>query len=232
MARGPRSRACERRIAARTRLEIGWRRSPRVGLAPSARLDSTPVSQRALRTLILCAGLVAALALGGCGNKQDFRLEASTEGPYIDFGPVKYQVQMSRELNPSDEEDRSYLAGLPEGTGTVKPDEVFFGVWMRAENTSDTPMKAASDFEIIDTQEKVYRPIPLDAKSNPFAYVAATIAPKDLIPTANTPPSDGPIQGSLLLFRLDLESYQNRPLELRFRSPQDAGQEATIDLDL
>ena len=49
---------------------------------------------------------------------------------------------------------------------------------------------------------------------------------------ADTPPADGPIQGSLLLFKLDLASYQNRPLELHLKSPQNSSEVATISLDL
>jgi hypothetical protein len=187
---------------------------------------------RVLRSLLIGLALVATLALAGCGHKEEIRLTAETEGPYIDLGPVKYQVQMSRELNPADPEDRYYLKGLPEGTSKLSPEQVWFGVWMRAENESDAPAAAVRDFEITDSQEKVYRPVPLDPNANPFVYVPGTIQPGELIPAADTPPSDGPIQGSLLLFRLDLASYQNRPLELHMRSPQNPDETATISLDL
>ena len=187
---------------------------------------------RVLRPLIIGLALVAGLAVAGCGNKEEVRLHAETEGPYIDFGPVKYQVQMSRELNPADAEDRYYLKGLPEGTTKLSPEQVWFGVWVRAENESDGPVPAVRDFEITDSAEKVFRPVPLDPNANPFVYVPGTIPAGELIPAADTPPSDGPIQGSLLLFKLDLASYQNRPLELHLKSPQNPREVATISLDL
>ena len=115
---------------------------------------------RVLRPLIIGLALVAGLAVAGCGNKEEVRLHAETEGPYIDFGPVKYQVQMSRELNAADAEDRYYVKGLPEGTSRLSPEQVWFGVWMRAENESDGPVPAVRDFEITDAQE-------VDAAYNP-----------------------------------------------------------------
>jgi hypothetical protein len=190
------------------------------------------VSPRLLRTVLLALTLVAALAAAGCGNKPHPRLEADTEGPYIDFGPVKYQVQLSRELNPRDPEDSFYLRGLAEGTAKIPKEQVWFGVWMRAQNTGTTPQPAAREFEITDSQDKVYRPVPLDTKSNAFAYVPSLLRPKAVLPEPSTPAASGPIQGALLLFRLDLSAYQNRPLELHLRSPQDPKQKAVISLDL
>ncbi len=187
---------------------------------------------RALRILALGLALVAAFGVAGCGNKEDEVLEALTEGPYIDIGEVKYQVQMSRELNPYDIEDQGYLKGLPEGTETPGPEEVFFGVWMRAENVGSEPAPAVREFEIIDTQEKIYRPVPLDTEINVFAYQPRIIPSQELIPAADSAAATGPIQGSLVLFRLSLESYQNRPLQLRFQSPTEPGKEGVIDLDL
>lgn len=191
-----------------------------------------PVTRRALRIVLLGLAVAAALGAAGCGTKGEPALEAETEGPYVDFGEVKYQVQMSRELNPADVEDGFYLRGLPEGTEDIPPDKVFFGVWMRAQNTGDEPAEAAREFEITDSQETVYRPIPLDPRENAFVYEGGTIGPNNLIPEANTPASEGPIQGSLLLFRLDIDSYENRPLQLHFRSPTDPELEGSIDLDL
>ena len=187
---------------------------------------------RVLRILAVGLALVAALGVAGCGNKEDEVLEALTEGPYIDIGEVKYQVQMSRELNPYDIEDQAYLRGLPAGTEKPGPDEVFFGVWMRAQNVGEEAAPAVRDWEIIDTQEKIYRPVPLDPAINVFAYYPREIPSQELIPAIGSPASSGPIQGALLLFRLSLESYQNRPLQLRFQSPTEPGTEGIIDLDL
>ena len=51
--------------------------------------------------------LGAALALAGCGDKLETRTVGETEGLYIDVGDLKYQVQISRIINPYDVEDRN-----------------------------------------------------------------------------------------------------------------------------
>ena len=82
----------------------------------------------------------------------------------------------------------------------------------------------------MDTQENVYRPIPLDEKSNQFAYQSNPIPPKGLIPQPDSVAAEGVIQGSLLLFKLKTDSLQNRPLEFRFR--RGSGVTGIVDLDV
>ena len=97
--------------------------------------------------------------------------------------------------------------------------------------TAVRPLLApANDFEIVDTQDQVYRPIPLDTNINPFAYRPDPIAPKGLIPEADSVASEGTIQGSLLLFKVKTESLQNRPLEFRFK--RGSGTEGVVNLDV
>ena len=112
------------------------------------------------RRLLMVFVLAAALMAGGCGaDKQETRTIGQTEGTYIDVGGLKYQVQISRILNPSDVEDRNYLTQLPEGTLPPKADEAWFGVWVRVENTNDSKsLPTASNFEIRDTQDNVFKP--------------------------------------------------------------------------
>ena len=155
---------------------------------------------------------------------------AETEGLYLDINGLKYQIQMSRYMNQDDVEDQEYLVGLPESTAEPDADETWFGVWVRVQNESDEPRAAADTWEIHDTQENVYRPIPLDTDINPFAYEAVDVPPKTVIPLSSTAAGQGPTQGSLLLFKVKVDSLQNRPLELIFRAGQ--GQEGTYALDV
>jgi len=181
---------------------------------------------RALLLLALTAGLLA-----GCGNKLEVRTVGQTEGLYIDVGELKYQVQMSRILNPNDTEDRAYLAGLPGGTAQPTGDEAWFGVWMRVENTnSDKTLPAAREFSITDTQGHVFTPVPL--QNNPFAYAPSTLGPKTVSPSANTVAGQGVQQGSLILFKLTTESIANRPLEFKIKSPSNADEVGVVDLDV
>jgi hypothetical protein len=190
------------------------------------------VSLRPLRVLLLLAlSAASVLALAGCGDKQEVRTVGETEGIYIDIGELKYQVQLSRIINPNDEEDRHYLAGLPAGTAQPKSDEAWFGVWMRVQNTtSEKTLTAADEFEIVDTQEHTFTPIELEA--NPFAYEAQDLAPETIVPSANSPAGEGVIQGSLILFKLTTEALANRPLEFKIQSPALPDDVGIVDLDV
>jgi hypothetical protein len=182
------------------------------------------------RLLVISAALFCALLASGCGNKQETVTLGDTEGVYLDVDHLKYQIQISRYMNANDVEDRSYLKGLPESTAQPTGEETWFGVFLRVQNTSDKPMAPASDFEITDTQENVYRPIPIDTDINPFAYKPDPIAPMSLIPEPDSVASETTIQGSMLLFKIKTESLQNRPLEFRFKGGQ--GTTGVIDLDV
>ena len=188
-----------------------------------------------MRRLVLALALTALVA-AGCGQDEDaataIQQTAETEGLYLDVNGLKYQIQMSRYMNPNDVEDGQYLVGLPEGSPAPSEDEIYFGVWVRVENTSeDETRPAASIWEIHDTQDNVYRPIPIDTDINPFAFNPGDVPPKTVIPLASSAAGQGPIQGLMLLFKIRNESFQNRPLELNFRNGG-SGQEGTYALDV
>jgi hypothetical protein len=186
---------------------------------------------RVSRIVLLAAALAGTLAVAGCGNRVEERTLAETEGLYLDIGDLKYQVQISRQLNPADVEDKSYLLGLPEGTPEPAADETWFGIFLRVQNETDEPLPAADTFEIIDTQENVFRPIPLDPEQNPFAYQAIEVPPRTVIPEPDAADEQGPVQGALILFKVKTESLANRPLEFRFSNgPQ--GTQGIVDLDV
>jgi hypothetical protein len=187
---------------------------------------------RRLPRLTLVAFLLAFAALiAGCGNKVEPRTHAATEGLYLDQDNLKYQIQISRYLNPADIEDRTYLSGLPQGTPPPGGDEIYFGIFMRVSNANEQTIVPANDFEIVDTLGNVYRPIPLDPNVNPFAYVPNPMPGNSMIPQTDSIASEGVIkQGALLLFRLKTDSLQNRPLVLRFR--KGSGQTDSVDIDV
>jgi hypothetical protein len=184
------------------------------------------------RLLVISAALACALFAAGCGNKQETVTLGETEGIYLDIDDLKYQVQISRYMNPNDVEDREYFVGLPESSPPPSEDEIYFGVWVRVENVSeDETRPAASVWEIHDTQDNVYEPIAIDTEINPFAFEAVDVPPKTVIPLASSAAGQGPIQGLMLLFKITNESFQNRPLELRF-SNGGGSEEGTYDLDV
>jgi hypothetical protein len=185
------------------------------------------------RTL-LSTGLAAlALVAAACGGKDPGpygNVEGETEATYLELGGLKYQVQLSRQLNPADVEDRAYLQGLSPQAARLGDDEVFFGVFLRVENDSERRHRASNEFAIADTQENVFRPVPL-GPANDFRYVPRPVAPGGLIPEPDSAAGNGPVQGSLLLFRLDRTAIENRPLEFIIESPV-AQNRAMVGLDV
>ena len=179
---------------------------------------------RRLFPLIACVALLAA----GCGTPAYIH-EAETEGVYVDVGSLTYQVQISRYLNPGSLDDREYLEGIPEDQLHPPGDEIWFGVFMRVKNYSDVSSVPSSEYVIKDTEGQEYRPIPLP-DTNPFAYHPGPLPPSQVYPYAESAAANGPIQGSLILFKLKTDSLQNRPLVLEITQ---AGEEPSeVDLDL
>jgi hypothetical protein len=184
-----------------------------------------------IRRLLPVLLLGAALALSGCGNKLDVRTVGETEGLYIDVGDLKYQIQLSRIINPRDTEDQHYLTGLPAGTLEPNADEAWFGVWIRAQNTtSEQSFDTAQDFEIVDTQENTFEPIELE--ENEWAYMPRRLGPNTVLPDSQEPAGQGPVQGSLILFKLTNEALQNRPLEFKIKNPTNPDDVGIVDLDV
>jgi hypothetical protein len=176
-----------------------------------------------MRRLVVLAVAVIALVASGCKDSESQKTSAETEGLYLRIDGLTYQIQMSRYLNPNDIEDSEYLVGLPGGTAQPAGDDVFFGVWVRVQNESDQARRSANTWEIHDTQDNVYRPIPLDTNINPFAFEkGVAVPPMGVVPNPSSAAGQGPIQGSLLLFKLKTDSLQNRPLELHFNSGGDS----------
>jgi len=184
------------------------------------------------RPRLIAALVLVALAAGlaACGNKQDVVTEAKTEGVYLDVGNLVYQVQISRELNPAQPDDKTYLSGIPPALRGLSPAQAYFAVFLRVWNESDATHPAASDFDIVDTLGKRYTPIPL-SHINPFAYRALTLKPDGQIPIVDSVAAQGAIQGSVLVFKVDIASYQNRPLKLHIKPPG-GGSEGIVDLDV
>jgi hypothetical protein len=176
--------------------------------------------------------MAMALGLGACGRESHPTVaNADNDGFYVDGGPITYQLQVSRQLNPYSTEDSQYLTGLPAGTAQPKPDELWYGVFLWAKNQGDTAAKTADTFDIIDTQGNKYYPIALNTSENPYAWKSATLQPSGTEPGLDTTASYGPTQGRLLLFKLPNQVYSNRPLTLQIHAPGQS-EPSTISLDL
>ena len=184
-----------------------------------------------LRTPLLA--LLALTALGlltGCGNRHDVVTSAETEGPYLDVGGLQYQVQISRQLNPNDTEDRAYFIGVPTAE-KLKPYETWFAVFIRVKNPTGDFEYPARSFEISDTQGNRYRPVAV-GRDNVFAYRPTPISPAGVLPERDSAAAVSPIGGAMLLYRLTLDTLANRPLEMKIFSSSGSPPEGKVELDV
>jgi hypothetical protein len=185
--------------------------------------------RRLLTSLVI---LAAAAGTSACGNKEAETLHGTTEGAYLDLAGMKYQVQISRQLNPASVEDRYYLIGLNGNDRRLPVGQEWFAVFMRVENDGDKAERAATDYLITDTQGNRYRPLSF-APVNSFAYRGGGLMlPTEILPKPDSPAGQGSIQGALLLFKIPTRNLENRPLELSIRTPAAPGKVATVDLDV
>ncbi|HWI70350.1 MAG TPA: hypothetical protein VNT55_00230 [Baekduia sp.] len=173
--------------------------------------------------------VAAATSLTACGSEEE-PTAGTTEGVYVNTGDLKYQVQISRQLNAKDFEDRDYLTGLPAGE-SLEPGQEYFAVFMRVFNTTKSDHPAASQFVIRDTTGKEYKPIAIDTNINRTAYRAAVVHGGDQIPVPGSLARENLTQGGLILFKVENSSYASRPLELNI-TPPEGGKSATVDLDV
>jgi hypothetical protein len=192
---------------------------------------------RARGALLGCLVALAAIGLGACGESHT-RVTTGTyagasgkNAPYLNVGPLIYEVQISRELNPYNTEDAAYLQGLTPAQRELHPGEEWFGVFMQVYNNTSTPHPIATNLTITDTQDITYYPI-IPNSNNDFAYRAETLAPQGEVPAPNTVAADGPTQGALLLYKIKVISLDNRPLTLKIVDPLDPSQTASAELDV
>ncbi len=195
------------------------------------------MSSRPRKLILALPAVLAALALGACGDSHTrvttgtYAGESGANAPYLDVGPLIYQVQLSRELNPNDPEDSAYLEGLTPAQRALAPGQEWFGVFMQVYNNTSAHLPASSNITIYDTQGNVYSPIVPD-QTNLFAYRGGFVLPKGQIPIAGTPASQGPTQGALLLYKIQIVSLDNRPIEVKIVDPTNPLQTARAELDV
>jgi hypothetical protein len=186
------------------------------------------------RLAVIASAATLSLGLAACGAEEEVH-HGETEGVYVTTGHLKYQVQISRPLNPTDYEDREYLHGLPAGDEQLDRNQEWFAVFLRVFNRTDEAHPASEEYRITDTTGKEYEQVQIDADSNPFAFQPQSVGPEtgpdDELPLPNTAGRTNTTQGGLLLFKIPTGALENRPLELHIASP--AGDEpAIVTLDV
>ncbi len=188
-------------------------------------------------SLTLALLLGAAFTLGACGNSETkvttgtYAGESGQNAPYLNVGPLVYEVQLSRELNPANVEDAAYLQGLSPLQRTLLPGQEWFAVFIQVYNHSSVAHLGANSISISDTQNNLYTPIVPD-QTNPFAYRGGFIPANSQIPVPSSIAANGGTQGALLLYKIRVVSLDNRPLTIHIVDPKDATQRASAELDV
>jgi hypothetical protein len=177
---------------------------------------------RRLRALAaLLAAFAVAATLAACGEEETHEV---VEGEPLEFGEVGYNVQITRFLNPADVEDSEYLVGQP-------PPEVgydYLGVFLVITNDNeDEPLPSATEYVVTDTQHNAYEPL---ESESPYALeIGEEVPPDGQLPIPDSTAQTGPNQGSLLIFEVNEEVSENRPLKLEIGSEEGTG-EVILDI--
>ena len=173
------------------------------------------------------AGFVAVLALAlplaGCGHEEEEGTPEAVEGEPLHVGELIYNVAITRFLNPNIVEDSAYLAGAPEEPRGMS----YLGVFLTIKNENDDEHQSATSYSVVDGSHRVYEPV--DHETEFSLEVGAPVPPDGQIPAPDTVAAAGPTQGALLLFLVDDDVSEERPLELEVES---ADGEGLIELDI
>ncbi len=170
---------------------------------------------------LLLLAIIAAAFVAGCGN-DEHETEVS-EAEVLHLGDLSFDVQITRFLNPYSEEDSAYLEGAP----PLREGEQYLGVFMQINNDGDDEAEVPYPFRIIDTRGREFPQVRVD---NDFALLPGTPIPADgTVPGLDTAAREGPIEGSLILFRIEEVSTENRPLKLEIDYDGESGE---VELDL
>lgn len=195
------------------------------------------LNKKMLRLVLLLAVGVLAVGLSGCsldnrtvetGVSQE-ELSAGGE-PYFNVGPVTYQVQVSRQINPFDPVDVQYFAGV-QNAQTLPGNQFWFGVFMWAKNQTGVDRKTTDSFKLVDSAGQVFMPTQLNGSVNPYAWTAQKLIPDGIEPLAGNTASNGSTGGGLVLFELPEAVYSNRPLTLLIY-PYGSTKPSRVSLDL
>jgi hypothetical protein len=171
--------------------------------------------------LTALAVTVLALSVSACGYSNDSK--DVVEGEVVQLGELKYQVIFSRFLNPNDNEDSAYLVGRP----PPPKGSSYFGVFLEVQNKSEETQKLAESFTIADADHQEFEAIPTESLyAFPFG---GKVESQEPIPSPDSTPQQGPIEGSLVLFQLPSSASESRPLTLSIAGPEGPA-EVTLDL--
>jgi hypothetical protein len=178
---------------------------------------------RLAAVLAAVVAIAAGVVLSGCDTAPE-NADQVVEGQGIKLDDLLFNVQITRELNPGDTEDKAYLVGQK----PLGPDQYYLGVFMRVQNEGDASAQVPTDMSIVDTVGATFKPLP---SSSLFALkLGDTLHGGDELPEGESVAANGPIQGSMVLFRITSSAIQDRPLTLHITTS--TGSTGEVELDL
>ena len=146
---------------------------------------------------------------------------------------LKYQMQMSRYLNPATIEDASYLAACPRASDTPAADETLV---RRLDARRERDRRAARAGQQVRDRGHAGERLRADRDrpdDNPFVYEPRRGAAGDGAAAASTPPpARARSRARCCSSSSRPTSLQNRPLELRIVEPERRRADGTLDLDV
>jgi hypothetical protein len=126
----------------------------------------------------------------------------------------------------NDEEETQVAEGEPLELGGLSYN-VQLTRFLVVGNESDEPLPSAGSYTVIDTINTQYKPLPTDS---PYALDVGTEVPAEgELPLPDTTAQTGPNEGSLLIFRVEDDVSENRPLRLKISGPSGTG-EVLLDI--
>jgi hypothetical protein len=173
-------------------------------------------------------GLLAVLALAvpvaGCGEDEESgEVPEAVEGEPLHVGDLIYNVSITRFLNPNITEDEAYLEGAPEEpTG-----QSYMGVFLQIENDTEEAVPSADEYVVVDGSHREYEPFDLETDFS--LEIGAEVPADGVLPEPDSVAAAGPTQGALILFLVDDDVSEERPLELEVVA---GDAEGMIELDI
>src|SRR5665213_672135 len=185
------------------------------------------------KRIVIGVGVAAsAIAISACGAGEHARTSDNLGPGYVQLGALNYQVQISRELNPWDQnEDRWYLTGLRSSQRTLPSTEEWFGVSLQVFNWSKHAATPTSDFYITDSLGGKFTPLTNPA-THPYAYTAVSIPAGGQLPSISSAAFAGWTQGEMVIFKVPYTSLVDRPFVLHIVDQANSAQQSQIELDV
>jgi len=179
--------------------------------------------------------LLALLALGGCGDSHTrvstgtYAGESGKNAPYLNVGPLIYEVQLSRELNPANIEDAAYLQGLTPAESHLAPGRS----GLRCSCCYTTLPPRCRGHERDGHRHPKQHLYTLGAECHQRIRLPRRLgAGQGELPFRSRSPARALQVALCCLYKIQVVSLDNRPLELKIVDPSNTSQTASAELDV